>query len=257
MPMIEEMQASGNWLFRWRSYLPLAMVVLLFMGIGHFAYPFGSHRWDQAWEILCLSVSLVGLWVRVLTVGHAPSGTSGRNTQRQVADSLNVAGMYSVVRNPLYLGNFLAGLGPTFFLRVWWIPAIYCLVFMLYYERIIFAEEAFLRQKFGAPYVDWARKTPVFWPRFHQWQPSTRPFNWRQVLRREHQTLLGIVAVFFALEAIGEWYLGQSLFDDSMWNAIAAAALAVFAIIRALRKFTPLLKDLNLGPSAPGATAVR
>ena len=255
MPLIEEMQASGNWLFRWRSYLPLVMAVLLFMGIGHFAYPFGSHRWDQTWELLCLSVSLTGLGVRVMTVGYAPSGTSGRNTQRQVADRLNTTGMYSIVRNPLYLGNFLAGLGPAFFLRVWWIPAIYGLVFMLYYERIIFAEETFLRQKFGAPYLDWARTTPVFWPRFRSWQHSPLPFNWRQVLRREHQTLLGIIAVFFALEAIGEWHLGQPLFDDSMWNAIAAAVLVVFAIIRGLRKFTTLLKDRALVPAPPGTAA--
>ena len=32
--------------------------------------------------------------------------TSGRNTHDQVADSLNTSGIYSIVRHPLYVGNF-------------------------------------------------------------------------------------------------------------------------------------------------------
>ena len=57
MPLIEEMQASGNWLFRWRSYLPLVMAVLLFMGIGHFAYFHARHAeslWPMALQWLQL-----------------------------------------------------------------------------------------------------------------------------------------------------------------------------------------------------------
>ncbi|MBI2437785.1 MAG: hypothetical protein HYV36_03095 [Lentisphaerae bacterium] len=257
MAMIEEMEATGTWLFRWRSYLPLVMVVLLFTGLEHFAYPFGSHRWDQAWELLCLAISFAGLLVRVLTVGFAPKKTSGRNTRKQVADSLNTTGMYSVVRNPLYLGNFLAGLGPAMFLRVWWVPTIYMLVFMLYYERIIFAEEMFLRQKFGQLYAEWAEKTPAFVPRLRQWLPSPLLFNWRQVLRREHQTLMGIVAAFFVLELACLWRLGLALLDDTMWNAIAGATLLCFLVIRVLRKFTKALTDMetNTANNVPEDTA--
>ncbi|MGB8874133.1 MAG: hypothetical protein WCC75_12145, partial [Desulfobaccales bacterium] len=43
--------------------------------------------------------------------GLPPRGTSGRNTQGQVAETLNTTGIYSLVRNPLYLGNFLIWLG--------------------------------------------------------------------------------------------------------------------------------------------------
>ena len=100
------------------------------------------------------------------------SHTSGRNTEGQVADSLNTTGMYSIVRNPLYLGNFLMILGVVLFLRIWWIPALYATLFALYYERIIFAEEMFLRDKFGQDYLAWASKTPAFFPKFALWKPT-------------------------------------------------------------------------------------
>lgn len=93
----------------------------------------------------------------MITVGYTPKKTSGRNTKKgQVADYLNTKGMYSIVRNPLYLGNFFMGLGIFLFLCIWWVEFIYTLVFMLYYERIIFAEEQFLVKKFKQQYMEWA-----------------------------------------------------------------------------------------------------
>ncbi len=56
-------------------------------------------------------ISFFGLALRVIVVGHAPYGTSGRNTREQVADTLNTTGMYSIVRHPLYLANYLIILG--------------------------------------------------------------------------------------------------------------------------------------------------
>ena len=248
MPLVEEMESSGRWLFRWRSYLPLVLVVLFLAGLQYFSYPFGSHLLDIAWEMMCLAVSLAGLGVRVATVGCTPAHTSGRNTKRQVAEELTTTGMYSVVRNPLYLGNFLVGLGPAMFLRVWWIPVIFLLAFFLYYERIIFAEEMFLRRKFGELYVTWASTTPAFLPRWRQWRPSKHPFSVRKVLRREHQTLFGIVLVFYLIETITEVVMGNwphfALdWPDLVWNIILFVALAVFISIRVLRKRTALLRD--------------
>ncbi|NLL27934.1 MAG: DUF1295 domain-containing protein [Bacteroidales bacterium] len=40
-----------------------------------------------------------------------PKGISGKNTEKQIADFLNTKGMYSIVRHPLYLGDFLMWLG--------------------------------------------------------------------------------------------------------------------------------------------------
>ena len=101
------------------------------------------------------------LAIRAYTIGHTPKGTSGRNTKKQVANALNTTGAYSLVRNPLYLGIFFMGLGVALFAHLWWLTLIYVLAFWLYYERVIFAEEAYLRDKFGAEYLSWADRTPI------------------------------------------------------------------------------------------------
>jgi protein-S-isoprenylcysteine O-methyltransferase Ste14 len=243
MPMIEEMEATGNWLFRWRRYLPLVTVFLFVAGLKDFAYPLGNLRLEQTWETVCLGVSLLGLLARVAAVGFAAEGTSGRNREQQIADSLNTTGIYSLVRNPLYLGNFFIGLGVSLLLRVWWVCAIYLLVFLLYYERIIFAEEMFLRAKFGETYLSWAKTTPMLVLHVRNWRPPALPLNWRKILRQEHQTLFGIVVVFYILNSIGEWRLGHNPFADAMWNAIGAVSVVLFAVARVLHKLTRVLKD--------------
>ena len=202
--LIDEMEKHGKWLFRWRSYLPLVAAVLLLSSLPHFVYLFGSHFWDQVWEMFCLGISFLGLFIRIATVGYTPIRTSGRNTTQQVADSLNTSGMYSVVRNPLYLGNFLVGLGFSMFVHVWWVTVIYALLFLVYYERIIMTEELFLQKKFGQEYWEWSKKNPIFFPRFRQWQSPTLPFNIRKVCRNEHQTLFLIVLIFYSLELLGD-----------------------------------------------------
>ena len=110
MALREELEKSGNWLFRWRSYLPLLMVGIALIDIRHLTYLSNNYERNLNWEAFCLIVSLGGLIIRAVVVGYVPEGTSGRNTQGQEAVSLNTAGMYSILRHPLYFGNFLFGL---------------------------------------------------------------------------------------------------------------------------------------------------
>jgi protein-S-isoprenylcysteine O-methyltransferase Ste14 len=202
-------------------------------GAIYFNYPYDSHFLDQLWEVLCLLISLSGLFVRMLTVGYAASHTYGKNNTEQIS-ALNTTGMYSVVRNPLYLGNFLILLGVMLFPRIGWIPVMYTFVFALYYEQIIFAEEAFLRHKFGTQYFDWAADTRAYLPRFSGWKSPNMPFNWRRVLRREKHGLIAIVFSMFLLEVAGDLYIGHGFEIDMMWAVFLSLAGSSYFIIRLL-----------------------
>jgi protein-S-isoprenylcysteine O-methyltransferase Ste14 len=236
MAYIDEMRNQGNWLFRWRSFLPLVIVPFFLIGLQHFTYPMGSHLLDRLWELFCFAISLLGLGVRIYTVGHVPKGTSGRTTSTPKAQELNTTGIYSIVRHPLYLGNFIIWLGIVLLVRSTLLTAACVLAYFLYYERIIIAEEGFLSQKFGAAFAQWAQKTPMVIPRFKFWCRPAQPFSWQVVLIREYPGFLVITASFAAIEALGDRFYEGRWQLDWMWTAILCVGLLAFVILRTLKK---------------------
>lgn len=239
--MNELLKEQGNFLFRWRSYLPVIMMIPLTIAVMNMTWPMGSHGYHEVAEAVCMLVSLSGLAVRVITIGHTPRGTSGRNTTQQSAWQLNTTGIYSVVRHPLYLGNFLIGLGPMMLPLIWWLPILYVLAFTVYYERIMIAEEAFLNEQFGARYRDWASRTPAFVPRFWGWQRPALPFSLRNVLKREY-TALGQICIGFVIVEIAEHLVIEHRFVmEPIWIAITTLGVSQYVVLRLLKRHTTWL----------------
>ena len=99
MALIEEMDRSGNWLFRWRSFLPLLLffgaVPVVLLGrcvMGRRCRPSPDGAW--VWPLVCLAVGMAGQKVRglvrrVYAAGHFGSqhqGGAGRGvTQHDTA----------------------------------------------------------------------------------------------------------------------------------------------------------------------------
>jgi protein-S-isoprenylcysteine O-methyltransferase Ste14 len=243
MAFREELEKQGKWFFRWRSYLPLFVLPFMLIALRNSEYledNFGNSI-DGIYEGLCLTLSFVGLTIRCLTIGYIQRGTSGRNTKGQKAERLNTTGMYSLVRHPLYLGNFFIFLGITSFLQVWWLILIAVLAFFIYYERILFAEEEFLRHKFGEFYLRWASRTPAFFPRIRSWQPPSQPFSARAVIGREYSSFFAIIATFTFLELAGEWAAESKLELDVSWIVFFLSGLIIYIVLRILKKKTRIL----------------
>ncbi|MCD4650512.1 MAG: isoprenylcysteine carboxylmethyltransferase family protein, partial [Candidatus Cloacimonetes bacterium] len=164
MILSDLIRVQGNWLFRNRSYLPLLLVFLVVVAL----YPEEPLKpytiIKLCFNAFAIAIGVLGLVVRIATVGFVPARTSGRNTMRQVADELNTTGIYSIVRHPLYIGNYLMWLGIILYTQSWWLTLTFTVLYMLYYERIMIAEESYLIEKFGQAYPDWAAVTPAFLP---------------------------------------------------------------------------------------------
>lgn len=240
MPGAETRRREGDWLFRHRSYVPVALLPLVAVGVAASAHPVPLAR-ERHWELLCLLVSFLGLAVRAWTVGTAPAGTSGRNQGRQVADQLNTTGPYSMVRNPLYVGNALMWAGVVLYARTPWLALAVAVAFWIVYARIIHAEEEFLRERFGAEFVAWASATPRFIPRLGHYRPAALSFSFRNVMRREYSGLFALMAVFSAevLEwgrfSTGRWHA------DPVWVSAAAASAVLYVTLRTLKRRTRVL----------------
>ena len=243
MALREDIEKQGNWLFRWRSYLPLLGIPIFIISLresGILERQFGDFVGDF-WGVCTIIISFSGLFVRCVTAGYAPGGTSGRNTKFQVAQTLNTTGMYSISRNPLYLGNFIIVLGITLFIQVWWLALLVCFGFWLYYERIIFTEEEFLRAKFKDQFLEWAKKTPIVIPRFRNWEKSELTFSFKTVLRREFSTYFSIVVTFFSLEVATNFLTQRRLMVHNSWVIFFIISLAIYLTFLFLKKKTKLL----------------
>ena len=208
------LQRVGRVLFRWRSFTPVLLVLAALPLIWRSRGP-ASPLWPVAGLALCAAGQALRAWV----LGQVPDGTSGQN-EKLIAVSLNTDGPYALTRNPLYLGNLCICLGLCLVGHDLWLLCIVALLFAVQYRAIIAAEEQFLRDRFGPQYEAWCARVPRFWPRWADAR-SGRPWDFRRVLRKEHNPAAAWIAL--ALILIASDHLGAPL---RPW-AVALAAVAV------------------------------
>jgi len=237
MALVHEFEKSGNWLFRRRSWLPVILIIA-----GIFVLYLTNRQailFDLTEELIFLGISLFGEAVRIITVGFAPRNTSGRNTAvGQIADELNTTGIYSIVRHPLYVGNFFMWLGPVLFTRTLSAAVFFVMIYWLYYERIMFAEEQFLRRKFGEAYDIWSEKVKAVIPRFKGFVKPSLPFSLKTVLKREHNSFISIFVIFAALDLLRNYFVSGRIYPTPIWIYIVVPAGLIWTIIRILHKKT-------------------
>ncbi|MBD3725407.1 MAG: DUF1295 domain-containing protein [Flavobacteriaceae bacterium] len=250
MALQEEFELQGNWLFKYRSFLPLIILIIgtaLYLRTEIYPETFILEEtpYEIYYEMFALIISLIGLFIRVYTVGHTPKNTSGRNTkQGQVADTLNTTGMYSIVRHPLYVGNYLMWLGPAMLTGHFWFIIAFTLFYWVYYERIMFAEEQFLRTKFGKQYLEWSKNIPAFVPNFKNFKKSNLPFSWKKVLKKEKNGLFALFLIFCVFDFSGEIIENTTDYNYFLIGMCVLTGLS-YIVLKYLKKRTELLNEQN------------
>ncbi len=240
--LVAESLEEGRWLFRWRSYPPV-VVLLYVMGLVWFSpLPLGGNQTRLGWAVVGIALGALGLAIRAWTVGHVAIGTSGRGTRELRAEELNTGGVYSLVRHPLYLGNYFMWIGVAAFAGKPVAIGVTTLAFWLYYERIMMAEERFLFEKFGDAFRVWASRTPPFVPRFGTWKPWPYSFSFRFVAGRDYQALYAFVASTAAVAFVRAAALGEGWPGARPWAWYFLAGTAAYAVLHTLKRRTRLLE---------------
>lgn len=246
MALKTEFATQGNFLFRYRSYFPIMLLPLA-------AWVIYLQRGDAIFEsssllkleYLAIIICTVGLIIRIITVGFTPANTSGRNTaQGQVADTVNTQGMYSLVRHPLYVGNFFMWLGIAVLTANFWFILSFIFAYWLYYERIMYAEEDFLTTKFGSRYTDWTAVTPAFIPRLGGWKGSDLTFSIKKVLKKEKNGLFAIFLLVWIFDIYVNYLKsGQFIvFTTHLFWLMALTGVTYF-ILKVIKKYTNILDE--------------
>lgn len=244
MALRSEFRNQGNFLFKNRSYLPL---VILVVGLSIYIYKEvmilpNDELPRILYELGCFGVSIFGLMIRFVTIGFSADNTSGRNTLvGQVADSINVTGPYSLVRHPLYVGNFFMWLGLAAFTFDFWFIIAFIFLYWVYYERIMYAEEEFLIDKYGDDYLNYAETVPAFIPKIKGWIKPRYTFSWRKIIRQEKAGILNLFMVILVFRGLGELFAGDNVQVENYWLVGFGFSLIWYITIKIIQKTTNML----------------
>lgn len=231
----------GNWLFVRRSWLPIFVYIVAILALFYDGDE--VYLYQASWYIyLCLGVSLIGMVIRAATIGFVPKNTSGRNTSEgQVADTINTKGMYTVFRHPLYVGNFFMWLGLIMYVAVDWFVLVAVILYFIYYEKIILAEEAYMKSKFGVSYSKFCDNTNIIIPKF-LWNSPDLDFSIINIIKREYYGLFYLILSFVLIDlfknffVLGQWHVSQ------LWIYIGLSVTISSLIVRIISKCTKWLE---------------
>ena len=119
---------------------------------------------------------------------------------------LATTGAYSLVRHPLYLGNFLILLGFTLACGNWIVVLLVAFFFLFYYPAAIRYEDHKLEGIFGDDWRAWSANIPAMFPTGLKWQANTEAeWDLQQSLIRNGEL---IYTIFMAGCAVLLWYRG-------------------------------------------------
>ncbi len=220
----------GNFFFKYRNFLFIFLYLLLFIPSPPFfgALTFGpNYYWYPI--ILGLVVTIAGQLIRGGTIGLDYIVRGGKD-KKVYADDLVTKGIFTHVRNPLYVGNILMLLGVGILANSLYYTFIVMPLFLFIYQCIVLAEENFLRGKFGQQFVDYCNSVNRWIPNFSGLGAtfSSMEFKWKRWLVKEYNTqfiwLCGIALILLFK------YPQLTHGDETLRNTIAIGSVLVFAV---------------------------
>lgn len=116
-------------------------------------------------------------WIKILGLALIIAALLGRIwSNLHIVGSKNsilcAIGPYSLCRNPLYVFSFIGMIGILLATKTLILLLPLMVLFFVYYNWVVNAEEGRLRALFGERFDEYCRATPRFFPRFSNYRPA-------------------------------------------------------------------------------------
>lgn len=221
--------------FRFRAISVVPVILITYFVFAPLRLP----RFGALLGLLGFLLALAGAATRFVAVGFAGPFTSGRENYLK-ADSLNTRGLYSIVRNPLYVGNFLIYNGILIAYASPAALALFNAFFIGNYYFIIRSEERYLEGRFGSAYSEYLRAVPRVLPRFGLYKANDRPFSLARAVFKEKNTTF-YWTFFFAVSLLVKQYKSNDgAIERFWWHAVPVLVLfALNLLLTAVRRSKP------------------
>ena len=223
--------AIGDACFRFRAISVVPVILLIFFIFD----PLAAGRFNPILNLLGFLIALAGAATRIVAAGYAKPFTSGRENYLK-AESLNTSGVYSIVRNPLYVGNFLVYNGVLVAYSSPAALAFFNVFFFLNYYFIILSEENYLLGQFADAYREYRQTVPRVIPRYGLYRGNDHPFNPARAVYKEKNTTLYWVFFYAVSLLVKQYKLNQGAIEHFWWHAVPVLALFALNILLTLNK---------------------
>jgi protein-S-isoprenylcysteine O-methyltransferase Ste14 len=182
----------------------------------------------------------IRLWANGF-VGHRKVNLAQRG-QPKVGE-LITAGPYAYVRNPLYLGTLVIGIGFSLIVNSLWLMGLVVALFLVVYSRKIANEEATLARECGVDFERYRQEVPALLPTGRAASRQRGEWAWQGVAAsKEARTvawlIVAVIALYFWEEWVQEGELPLSIhrLKHVLLLSLAAALIAGDALFELRRR---------------------
>lgn len=201
--------------------------------------------YEVYYEMLAVFISILGLSIRVLTRGYSQKPSLKNITKKQNSPVLNTCGVYSLLRHPLYLANFLIGLGVVLWTGNYWFITTFSILYWVYYDHVILIKEKSLKDQYGSQYEKWAQEVPAFLICFKNFKKPTRTFRWKRILYTEKKWLFFTFLIYCFLNVSGEFMTQGTNYNYFLIGFTSLSGLGVL-ILYYLKNKTTFLRERSV-----------
>ena len=138
------------------SILSFIIILTGFLYLFPNLYP-KSRTFDNVLDVFGMLCILKGILIRMAARGHK------KNFSKKGGD-LVVSKLYSLVRNPMYLGSCYLGTGFVCIVWPWWSVPFFMGMFYIRFNKQIVKEEKHLAELFGKKYKEYCQNVPRIFP---------------------------------------------------------------------------------------------
>ena len=154
-----------------------------------------------------LAGELVRLWADGY-VGHRKVNRTERRQGEPKIGTLITAGPYAYVRNPLYVGTFLIGLGFCLIAKSLWLILGALVCFLAVYPKKAAEEERTISGEWGEQFDAYRRRVHGWFPRLWPYPDRVGQWSWEGIYAsQEVKTVVWLGVILTALYLREEWML--------------------------------------------------
>lgn len=192
MMLYDNMLRTGLYLRKHKKFLPYIFIISL--GIAIFiTHPFDIVKSNGLLTMICFFMFLLSVLIRFM---------AKRTDAEHLPDFVEAKGIYSIVRYPVYISNFLMVLALSLYMGIMWYFVFISFLAVLVTERIVMHQENCQKNKYGLLFRKWSKTTGAVVPYLLNWQGAANSKDYIYTVKQISLFCVSSLAIFTMISFI-------------------------------------------------------